>query len=368
MEAKNYHNRYAAEKNLMNGELWYKTQAFRALNQALGRCIRHQNDFGAVILLDSRFKTQNDTSKLLPKWFQKFLVSHSAMNQVFISLAAFFNNATAMDEQRKRKDEENAKSSPRDTNPNVTLQSRKANSGDTATDKDSTSHSINQEQQHFKEENSDGATGDVEVPSVNDENSPKSALTVDVSSLVDNVAVPDTPPESTVSPPLERPHFTDTIPWSCSKCKSKLLDSSYLSILPQSPFYPQTVLDSSELCDIGEFESDFIMNETRCGMAKTVDCHQDFLQYTSLICVSCRNLVGFYMTCITPLVITDSGVHPFAELNGHVVFLSSKTIFQEDGRCAMEGTVEEFPESLRLDDRCYSEEFSPLDLEALGQL
>lgn len=39
---------------MMNGSDWYKTQAFRALNQALGRCIRHSNDWGAIILLENR--------------------------------------------------------------------------------------------------------------------------------------------------------------------------------------------------------------------------------------------------------------------------------------------------------------------------
>ena len=38
----------------MNGNEWYNAQAFRALFQATGRCIRHSKDYGAVILIDSR--------------------------------------------------------------------------------------------------------------------------------------------------------------------------------------------------------------------------------------------------------------------------------------------------------------------------
>lgn len=41
----------SANTFLMNGNSWYTQHAFRALNQAIGRCIRHRNDFGAVILI-----------------------------------------------------------------------------------------------------------------------------------------------------------------------------------------------------------------------------------------------------------------------------------------------------------------------------
>ena len=42
----------------IDGEAWYNLMAFRALNQALGRVIRHREDYGAIVLLDSRWTTQ----------------------------------------------------------------------------------------------------------------------------------------------------------------------------------------------------------------------------------------------------------------------------------------------------------------------
>ncbi|KAH3848922.1 hypothetical protein DPMN_091307 [Dreissena polymorpha] len=37
------------------GKEWYKQQASRAVNQAIGRVIRHREDFGAIILCDTRY-------------------------------------------------------------------------------------------------------------------------------------------------------------------------------------------------------------------------------------------------------------------------------------------------------------------------
>jgi Fanconi anemia group J protein len=53
--------------SLLPGNQWYETQAFRALNQALGRCIRHRNDWGAVIFLEQRFTLPRNVQKL-SKW------------------------------------------------------------------------------------------------------------------------------------------------------------------------------------------------------------------------------------------------------------------------------------------------------------
>lgn len=40
--------------NIVSGSEWYETQAYRALNQALGRCLRHKKDYGALIMIDER--------------------------------------------------------------------------------------------------------------------------------------------------------------------------------------------------------------------------------------------------------------------------------------------------------------------------
>ncbi|OQS55301.1 DNA repair helicase [Ecytonucleospora hepatopenaei] len=50
-----------------NGSQWYSTQAMRAVNQALGRVVRHPKDWGSVFLLETRYKTQY-IKKQLPAW------------------------------------------------------------------------------------------------------------------------------------------------------------------------------------------------------------------------------------------------------------------------------------------------------------
>ena len=54
----------------LTGAEWYNLEAFRAINQAIGRVIRHKDDFGAVLLLDKRFAMEANTSKL-SSWLPK---------------------------------------------------------------------------------------------------------------------------------------------------------------------------------------------------------------------------------------------------------------------------------------------------------
>lgn len=49
------YNNSNKSKGFLPGREWYTVDALRALNQALGRCIRHKNDWGAVLLVDERY-------------------------------------------------------------------------------------------------------------------------------------------------------------------------------------------------------------------------------------------------------------------------------------------------------------------------
>ncbi|KAG7398901.1 Fanconi anemia group J protein [Phytophthora boehmeriae] len=68
------------DPKLVNGHVWYNLQAFRALNQALGRCIRHRRDYGAIMLIDSRHRF-NAHTKSLSKWMRPYVqeFEHSQM-------------------------------------------------------------------------------------------------------------------------------------------------------------------------------------------------------------------------------------------------------------------------------------------------
>uniref|UniRef100_A0A182S6T0 ATP-dependent helicase C-terminal domain-containing protein n=1 Tax=Anopheles maculatus TaxID=74869 RepID=A0A182S6T0_9DIPT len=52
------------ENELISGNDWYSLEASRAVNQAIGRVIRHKDDFGAILLCDSRFQNPRQQSQL----------------------------------------------------------------------------------------------------------------------------------------------------------------------------------------------------------------------------------------------------------------------------------------------------------------
>ncbi|KAF9130769.1 Fanconi anemia group J protein [Mortierella sp. 14UC] len=61
---------------LLSGKRWYEIQAFRAYNQAIGRCIRHRRDWGAMVLLDYRFTTPS-TKNSLSRWVRPLVKTYT---------------------------------------------------------------------------------------------------------------------------------------------------------------------------------------------------------------------------------------------------------------------------------------------------
>jgi hypothetical protein len=60
------------------------------MKQAIGRVIRHKNDFGAVLLLDKRFGSEGNAKKL-PVWLEKSVVE-SNFRKGMARLAQFFHH------------------------------------------------------------------------------------------------------------------------------------------------------------------------------------------------------------------------------------------------------------------------------------
>ncbi|KDO85138.1 hypothetical protein CISIN_1g000814mg [Citrus sinensis] len=88
---KKYNDTYRSSKNLLSGNEWYCNQAFRALNQAIGRCIRHRFDYGAIILLDERFQEERNRAHI-SKWLRKSIKQYDSFDASLEGLKSFFRD------------------------------------------------------------------------------------------------------------------------------------------------------------------------------------------------------------------------------------------------------------------------------------
>lgn len=70
----------------------YENSCMRAVNQSIGRAIRHQNDYASILLLDRRYDTERIKAKL-PGWIRQGLLQDAAkkpFKEMVDSLTAFF--------------------------------------------------------------------------------------------------------------------------------------------------------------------------------------------------------------------------------------------------------------------------------------
>ncbi|XP_042132906.2 regulator of telomere elongation helicase 1 isoform X2 [Peromyscus maniculatus bairdii] len=76
----------------LSGQEWYQQQASRAVNQAIGRVIRHRHDYGAIFLCDHRF-AYADARAQLPSWVRPYLKVYDNFGHVVRDVAQFFRVA-----------------------------------------------------------------------------------------------------------------------------------------------------------------------------------------------------------------------------------------------------------------------------------
>lgn len=75
----------------VSGEVWYNQQAWRAVNQSIGRIIRHKDDYGAIILCDERFSNRSSDCMLAP-WLQHKLEIWQRFGDANMLLRSFFTS------------------------------------------------------------------------------------------------------------------------------------------------------------------------------------------------------------------------------------------------------------------------------------
>ncbi|NXU85851.1 RTEL1 helicase, partial [Xiphorhynchus elegans] len=84
--------RSGAGAQYLSGHEWYSQQASRAVNQAIGRVIRHRQDYGAIFLCDHRF-TAVDVRGKLPSWVRPYVNVYENFGHAIRSVSLFFRVA-----------------------------------------------------------------------------------------------------------------------------------------------------------------------------------------------------------------------------------------------------------------------------------
>jgi chromosome transmission fidelity protein 1 len=89
----------ARNKSSISGQSYYQNLCMRAVNQSVGRAIRHAHDYAAIVLADGRYSTDPRIASGLSVWLRRGCVAKEdkSFGGVVKRLTAFF------DEKNKRK-------------------------------------------------------------------------------------------------------------------------------------------------------------------------------------------------------------------------------------------------------------------------
>lgn len=73
IEKMNHYDKISHSRNsTFSGNDYYENMCMKAVNQAIGRSIRHKNDYATILLVDSRFSQDKNIGRL-SGWIRKRL-------------------------------------------------------------------------------------------------------------------------------------------------------------------------------------------------------------------------------------------------------------------------------------------------------
>ena len=79
----------------LTGQAWYMQQATRAVNQAIGRVIRHAQDYGSILLFDERYSYGQNRSEI-SRWLRDRIKDTEKYDQLDLHLRAFYQKMACM--------------------------------------------------------------------------------------------------------------------------------------------------------------------------------------------------------------------------------------------------------------------------------
>ena len=99
-------------KTHLDVKTWYAQPALRAINQAIGRVIRHRFDYGAIFLCDERFANGKNRAVIngLSKWLKPLCHHYNSFGDVVRAVSGFFRVARSTPEWNRRKNNKQSSS------------------------------------------------------------------------------------------------------------------------------------------------------------------------------------------------------------------------------------------------------------------
>ena len=80
------------------GNEYYENLCMKAVNQSIGRSIRHINDYAAIVLMDSRYQQRRIIDKL-PDWIKKNLKQIEKYGKSHCEISQFFKEKESVNKK-----------------------------------------------------------------------------------------------------------------------------------------------------------------------------------------------------------------------------------------------------------------------------